>query len=140
MRKLLIAAAAALTAYGVYRLVREDAGPEEEARIPESPIPFGRFLEDCVTVDRLDGRILADWARPLEKNEVCVAAFSCREMLDEFGVTGCPAELDSETNLIQFVMDTETESVRKARLISFGEMSDKVKGLFNGQKYFILRG
>ncbi len=140
MRKLLIAAAAALTAYGVYRLVREDAGPVEEARIPESPIPFGRFLEDCVTVDRLDGRTLADWARPLEKNEVCVAAFPCREMLDEFGVTGCPAELDSETNLIQFVMDTETESVRKARLISFGEMSDKVKGLFNGQKYFILRG
>ena len=140
MRKLLIAAAAALTAYGVYRLVREDAGPEEEARIPESLIPFGRFLEDCVTVDRLDGRILADWARPLEKNEVCVAAFPCREMLDEFGVTGCPAELDSETNLIQFVMDTETESVRKARLISFGEMSDKVKGLFNGQRYFILRG
>ena len=140
MRKLLIAAAAALTAYGVYRLVREDAGPEEEALIPESPIPFGRFLEDCVTVDRLDGRTLADWARPLEKNEVCVAAFPCREMLDEFGVTGCPAELDSETNLIQFIMDTETESVRKARLISFGEMSDKVKGLFNEQKYFILRG
>ncbi|MBR6706889.1 MAG: hypothetical protein IKI84_09445 [Clostridia bacterium] len=140
MRKLLIAAAAALTAYGVYRLVREDGSPEEEARVPEVPIPFGKFLEDCVTVDRLDGRTLADWARPLEAGEVCVAAFPCRDMLDEFGITGCPAELDSETNLLQFVLDTETGNVRKARLVSFGEMSGKVKDLFNGQKYFILRG
>ena len=64
MKKLLIAAAAALTAYGVYRLVREDGSPDEGARIPDVPIPFGRFLEDRVTVDRLDGRMLADWARP----------------------------------------------------------------------------
>ena len=140
MKKLLIAAAAALTAYGVYRLVREDGSPDEGARIPDVPIPFGRFLEDRVTVDRLDGRMLADWARPLEADEVCVAAFPFREILDEFGITGCPAELDSETNLLQFVLETETGNVRKARLVSFGEISGKVKDLFNGQKYFILRG
>ena len=140
MKKLLIAAAAALTAYGVYRLVREDGSPDEGARIPDVPIPFGRFLEDRVTADRLDGRMLADWARPLEADEVCVTAFPFREILDEFGITGCPAELDSETNLLQFVLDTETGNVRKARLVSFGEISGKVKDLFNGQKYFILRG
>ena len=139
---ILLAAAAGVAAYSIYNLLQEDEGDEQaQGNKPDTEIPFEIFKKDFAVVDQVTGRCIAGWIRDQKWNEgmICFVAYPAKEMLDEFRITGCPEELDPESNLLQFIFDSRADQVTAARLISFGSVSDKVKELFCGKQYFILK-
>ena len=138
---ILFTAAVGLTAYGLYKLAQEEENESEANGMPDIEIPFEAFQKDTMVADQVTGHCIAEWVRGKKPNEntICVVAYPTKEILKEFSITGCPEELDPESNLLQFIIDPKESQVAAARLISFGSVSDKVRELFCGKQYFILK-
>ena len=124
----------AAAAYGFYRYTQKAV---EEAGM----VSFSLFQKNSVTVDTLTGKQVADWIREdsHDQSANCILAFPTEAMLKRFHISDCPAELDPKTNLLQFTVDKEYNVVA-ARLISFGEMSAKLREMFAGEDYFVVKG
>lgn len=136
----LIVGAVGVTAglYLIDKLINDHS--DDSGRVNDSDcIDFSTFTNNHVFFDTLDGAKVTQWFREESvgmSRPVLLLLKPTYENAKKFHITGFPDETDTETNLLQLIVDEE-DDVFKGRQISFCNMTQKLKEVLAGQEYVV---